>query len=129
MCLCEKQSRSTLEWVTTHLEGPGGVSTTNVASGQQWDAPNAWAPLQWTALAAAARNGFPEHASVFAKAWCHACESVYAAKTAFVEKYDAFHPADPAKGGEYALQDGFGWSNGVYLAAKHYLEIGELVGY
>jgi alpha,alpha-trehalase len=125
----EKQSRSTLEWVTTHLEGPGGISTTAVASGQQWDAPNAWAPLQWTAIAAAARNGIPEHASAFAKAWCHACESVYSSKTAFVEKYDAFHPADPAKGGEYALQDGFGWSNGVYLASKHYLETGELVGY
>ncbi len=25
---------------------PGGLTTTTVNSGQQWDAPNGWAPLQ-----------------------------------------------------------------------------------
>ncbi len=28
---------------------PGGLATTSVKSGQQWDAPNGWAPLQWVA--------------------------------------------------------------------------------
>ncbi|SQB29839.1 trehalase [Citrobacter koseri] len=32
-----------------HLLQPGGLSTTSVKSGQQWDAPNGWAPLQWVA--------------------------------------------------------------------------------
>ncbi|MFM1884212.1 MAG: hypothetical protein RL168_396 [Bacteroidota bacterium] len=124
-----EQTSSTMDFLEASLLGPGGVSTTARPSGQQWDAPNAWAPLQWTALAAAHRAGHVALAQSIARAWCHACEAVYAQKTAFVEKYDAFHPGDPAKGGEYALQDGFGWSNGVYLAALHYLETGELVGY
>lgn len=33
----------------THLLQPGGLNTTSVKSGQQWDAPNGWAPLQWVA--------------------------------------------------------------------------------
>lgn len=32
-----------------HLLQPGGLATTSVKSGQQWDAPNGWAPLQWVA--------------------------------------------------------------------------------
>jgi len=28
----------------------GGLATTLVNSGQQWDAPNGWAPLQWIAV-------------------------------------------------------------------------------
>jgi neutral trehalase len=28
------------------LLGPAGVATTDAATGQQWDAPNAWPPLQ-----------------------------------------------------------------------------------
>lgn len=125
----KKQVVATLDWVRVHLLGPGGVSTTNVDSGQQWDAPNAWAPLQWTAIAGTARCGYPDLAQTMAETWIHSCESVYAVKTALVEKYDAYHPEDPAKGGEYALQDGFGWTNGVYLAANHYLTSGKLVGF
>src|SRR2546429_9921607 len=29
---------------------PGGVVTTLIPSGQQWDAPNGWAPLEWLAI-------------------------------------------------------------------------------
>jgi alpha,alpha-trehalase len=33
-----------------------------------------------------------------------------------VEKYDVINPTVPGGGGEYALQDGFGWTNGVLAA-------------
>jgi len=29
------------------LDYPGGIPTSTVSSGQQWDFPNAWPPLQW----------------------------------------------------------------------------------
>nr|BFE97839.1 hypothetical protein GCM10020185_83750 [Pseudomonas brassicacearum subsp. brassicacearum] len=29
---------------------PGGIATTQVSNGQQWDEPNGWAPLQWVAV-------------------------------------------------------------------------------
>ncbi len=34
----------------SRLLKPGGLTTTTVNSGQQWDAPNGWAPLQWVAV-------------------------------------------------------------------------------
>ncbi|MCP5793019.1 alpha,alpha-trehalase, partial [Klebsiella pneumoniae] len=35
---------------SSRLLKPGGISTTTINSGQQWDAPNGWAPLQWVAV-------------------------------------------------------------------------------
>ena len=36
---------------------PGGIVTTTVDTGQQWDAPNGWAPLQWIAVEGLNRYG------------------------------------------------------------------------
>ena len=47
--------------------------------------------------------------------WLATCDAVYHACGKFVEKYNVLDPLAPSTGGEYALQDGFGWSNGVYL--------------
>ena len=43
--------------VQAHLLEPGGIRTTETHTGQQWDAPNGWAPLQWMAVAGFARYG------------------------------------------------------------------------
>ena len=47
--------------------------------------------------------------------WLATCDAVFRAHGKFVEKYNVLDPLAPSTGGEYALQDGFGWSNGVYL--------------
>jgi alpha,alpha-trehalase len=39
-----------------------------------------------------------------------------------VEKYNVVEPENLSKGGEYNVQDGFGWSNGVYIAMLEYLK-------
>ena len=41
------------------------------------------------------------------------------------EKYDVINPESKAIGGEYIVQDGFGWTNGVVAAfiKKYNLEI------
>ena len=36
-----------------------------------------------------------------------------------MEKYNALDTETIAGGGEYPNQDGFGWTNGVYLKLKH----------
>ena len=41
-----KQAARTLNLLRESLLGPGGVRTSLVRTGQQWDAPNGWAPLQ-----------------------------------------------------------------------------------
>jgi alpha,alpha-trehalase len=42
-------------------------------------------------------------------------ERVFQNTSKMMEKYDVVNIHKPAGGGEYATQDGFGWTNGVYL--------------
>lgn len=101
---------------------PGGVVSTLNNSGQQWDAPNGWAPLQWMTVAGLDRYGHKDLARTIAERWVALNEKVYANTGKFVEKYNVQDLSLEAGGGEYPVQDGFGWSNGVYLALKAYLE-------
>ncbi len=90
----------------------GGVVTTTIHSGQQWDAPNGWAPLQWIAVRGIARYGDDVLAHQIASRWVATVRRVYADTGKMFEKYDVEH-ALPGSGGEYPVQDGFGWTNGV----------------
>lgn len=96
----------------------GGLVTTLHQSGQQWDAPNGWAPLQWIAVEGLSRYGFEDLARKIAHNWLHNCEKVFAATGKMMEKYNVMDTQHAAGGGEYPNQDGFGWTNGVYLALK-----------
>jgi alpha,alpha-trehalase len=93
----------------------GGIVTTNISSGQQWDAPNGWAPLQWIAVAGFRRYDQPALAQAIARRWLATVQRVFANTGKLVEKYDVEHTL-PGGGGEYPLQDGFGWTNGVTRA-------------
>jgi alpha,alpha-trehalase len=93
----------------------GGIVTTNIASGQQWDAPNGWAPLQWIAVIGLRRYDQPALAHEIARRWLVTVQRVFANTGKLVEKYDVEHNL-PGGGGEYPLQDGFGWTNGVTRA-------------
>ncbi|MGH7550977.1 MAG: alpha,alpha-trehalase TreF [Gemmatimonadota bacterium] len=95
---------------------PGGFVTTLVASGQQWDAPNGWAPLQWLAIQGVRRYGRWELAVTARDRWLELNRRVYRATGRMMEKYDVVDLDRPAGGGEYPTQDGFGWTNGVALA-------------
>lgn len=97
---------------------PGGLTTTLVHSGQQWDAPNGWAPLQWIAYKGLLNYGFEETALQLKTNWISANEKVFAQSGKMTEKYDVWSQTGEASGGEYPNQDGFGWTNGVYLALK-----------
>ncbi|HEX7239881.1 MAG TPA: trehalase family glycosidase, partial [Longimicrobiaceae bacterium] len=95
---------------------PGGFVTTGIASGQQWDAPNGWPPLQWMAMEGARRYGRAELADTARGRWLALVRRTYRATGKMTEKYDVVDPAREAGGGEYPTQDGFGWTNGVALA-------------
>ncbi|HEY1130910.1 MAG TPA: alpha,alpha-trehalase TreF [Roseateles sp.] len=100
-----------------HLLGANGLLTTAQATGQQWDAPNGWAPLQWVAVQGLARYGHLTLAREIAERWCASVHRVYLATGRLLEKYDVAEDR-PGGGGEYETQDGFGWTNGVYVALK-----------
>jgi alpha,alpha-trehalase len=95
---------------------PGGFVTTGIASGQQWDAPNGWPPLQWMAMEGARRYGSADLADTARARWLALVRRTYRATGKMTEKYDVVDPARKAGGGEYPTQDGFGWTNGVALA-------------
>lgn len=96
----------------------GGLTTTLVNSGQQWDAPNGWAPLQWICFKALLNYDFQELASEVKHCWMASNEAVFNKTGKMTEKYDVWNEKADASGGEYPNQDGFGWTNGVYLAMK-----------
>jgi alpha,alpha-trehalase len=93
----------------------GGLITTLEHNGQQWDAPNGWAPLQYVAIMGLREYGYDGLANEIRDRWLKLNDKVFAAKRKMVEKYDV-ESADIGGGGEYPLQDGFGWTNGVYAA-------------
>lgn len=97
----------------------GGIVTTEFTTGQQWDAPNGWAPLQWVAYKGLQNYGLHNMAGKIKTAWLSLNEKVYQATGKMMEKYNVEDLSLDAGGGEYPVQDGFGWSNGVYVAMKN----------
>jgi alpha,alpha-trehalase len=93
---------------------PGGLRASLVDTDQQWDAPNGWPPLQWIGYQSI--KGYDDElADEIRKRWMDNNERVYANVNKMVEKYNVEDITLEAGGGEYPVQDGFGWSNGVYL--------------
>jgi alpha,alpha-trehalase len=94
---------------------PGGLPATLAKTGQQWDAPNGWAPLQWMAIQGLRNYGHNELANQIKTNWINNNIRVYENTGKMVEKYNVYDLSLLAGGGEYPVQDGFGWTNGVLL--------------
>lgn len=96
----------------------GGMVTTLEETHQQWDSPNGWAPLQWIVVKGLLNCGFTKEAAIISSRWLHLNEIIFKRTGKMLEKYQVVDPDAKAGGGEYPLQDGFGWTNGVYLKLK-----------
>jgi len=93
----------------------GGIVTTLKNTGQQWDAPNGWAPLQWIAVKGLTNYDRLSSAHTIAQRWIKLNKDVYLRTGKLMEKYNVENTTLDAGGGEYSGQDGFGWTNGVLL--------------
>ena len=118
----QDQADAVATYIADHFLKAGGVVTTLNHTGEQWDAPNGWAPLQWMTIVGLQNYGHDALARIIAERWVALNEKVYENTGKFVEKYNVEDMGLEGGGGEYPVQDGFGWSNGVYLALKAYLE-------
>jgi alpha,alpha-trehalase len=107
-----RQARRVAQGVRESLLQTHGLATTTIDTGLQWDKPNGWAPLQWIGIKALNDYGEKELAATIAQRWIRRNIAVYEQTGKLVEKYDVTGTA-AAGGGEYPLQDGFGWTNGV----------------
>jgi alpha,alpha-trehalase len=112
------QAIAVAEVTRKNLLKDGGIVTTTHHTGQQWDAPNGWAPLQWVACVGLKNYGQYELATAIGQRWLMLNEKVFHETGKMMEKYNVEDLGQPAGGGEYPGQDGFGWTNGVYLAMK-----------
>lgn len=104
------------------LKDGGLISTTN-STKQQWDAPNGWAPLQWMAIKGLRNYGFHDLADEIKSRWLKLNGDVFKRTGKMFEKYNVEDISLHAGGGEYDLQDGFGWTNGVASALMQNLDL------
>jgi alpha,alpha-trehalase len=115
-----EQAQRTALALKDRLLRDGGLGTSELESGQQWDRPNGWAPLHWMAIRGM-RNYDIALADEIACRWLKTVGSLYQQQSKLVEKYVITHSEDAkgGGGGEYPLQDGFGWTNGVTRRLLH----------
>ncbi|MGA7510048.1 MAG: alpha,alpha-trehalase TreA [Erwinia billingiae] len=112
----EEHATRTADAVKAQLLKEGGLATTNVNNGQQWDAPNGWAPLQWAAVQGLNNYGKQALAKDVGMRFLQNVQATYDKEHKLVEKYVVEGKGlGGGGGGEYPLQDGFGWTNGVTL--------------
>lgn len=110
-----KQAAAVARRIQADFLKPGGLMATLQVTGQQWDAPNGWAPLHWVAIQALRSYGYHQLAEEIKRRWIKTNLAVFKETGKFVEKYDVTN-GKKGGGGEYPLQDGFGWTNGVFAA-------------
>jgi alpha,alpha-trehalase len=93
----------------------GGIAATNFESGQSWDAPFGFAPLQWLTIKGFRNYGHNASANDIKKRWIDLNVSVFKNTGKLLEKYNVKDLSDATGGGTYPAQDGYGWTNGVLL--------------
>jgi alpha,alpha-trehalase len=107
------QAASVAKNIEKYFLKEGGLATTLKATGQQWDGSNGWAPLQYIAIEGLRNYGYHSLANTIKKRWVTLNLKVYKEQHRLVEKYNVQSTTGLGGGGEYPLQDGFGWTNGV----------------
>jgi alpha,alpha-trehalase len=112
----DDQAKSVVEVAKEKLIHAGGIACTDIITKHQWDAPNGWAPLQWISYVGLKNYDFNEEAKSLATRWMALNEKVFKSTGKLMEKYNVVDMTLEAGGGEYDVQDGFGWTNGVYIA-------------
>jgi alpha,alpha-trehalase len=112
----KEQAARSVDFLRKNFLKPGGVVTTLRTTGQQWDAPNGWAPLQWITIIGLENYGYRDLAKEIARRWIKLNNDAFLKTGKLMEKYNVVNTKAEAGGGEYLGQDGFGWTNGVLLA-------------
>ena len=110
------QAHAASDTLKTNFLKFAGLRTTTITTAQQWDAPNGWAPLQWIAIKGLLNYEHNDFAKEISDRWIAINDTTYKNTGKMMEKYNIATEGLLAGGGEYLSQDGFGWTNGVYLA-------------
>lgn len=100
------------------FERPGGLLTSTNRSGDQWDAPFGWAPLELIAVEGLRRYGYDEDANRIAGKFLGMVQHEFRRTGTIREKYDVERRTADIQGevryGYSSNEVGFGWTNGVF---------------
>ena len=100
------------------FERPGGLRTSAKRSGDQWDAPFGWAPLELIAVEGLRQYGYNDDANRIARKFLSMVHHEYRRTGTILEKYDVERRAADIRGevryGYASNEVGFGWTNGVF---------------
>lgn len=101
------------------FERPGGIVTSTHVSGNQWDAPFGWAPLQLAAVQGMRRYGYQTDADRVSMEFLSLVLQEFDKHHTIVEKYDVEHRTSNVSSqihyGYSTNVVGFGWTNAVFL--------------
>jgi alpha,alpha-trehalase len=112
----QNRAKGVAQQVESKFLKSGGLITTQLNTGEQWDCPNGWAPLHWVSIQGLKQYGFDDLASEISTKWLATVTQFFNATGKLMEKYNVVSVDDIAQGGEYDVQEGFGWTNGVTQA-------------
>jgi alpha,alpha-trehalase len=127
--LASKEQAAAVEKNLSQFERPGGLQTSTYASGNQWDAPFGWAPLEMIAIDGLRRYGYNEDAERISMEFLSLVRSEFLRQGYIVEKYDVVHRGSNVSAnihfGYSANQAGFGWTNAAFTELYDQLTPGD----
>jgi len=118
-----KQAGQMAGVIQTKFLRPWGLATSFKRTGQQWDSPNGWAPMQFMTINGLQNYRQDDLARTIALRWINTNIAVFKQTGKLTEKYNVDDNTLNAGGGEYPQQDGYGWTNGVLLYLLNYYHI------
>ncbi|MFH0702567.1 MAG: trehalase family glycosidase [bacterium] len=123
--LNQKQAKKIRDIIVKDFESKGGILTSpkfqNIkindlksTTEYQWGYPNGWAPIQWITIDGLNNYGFKKDAKRISEKWINLNTDIYQKTGKLFEKYNVVENNIDVNT-SYPQQDGFGWTNGVYL--------------
>eukprot|EP01053_Blabericola_migrator_P006099 Blabericola_migrator_1__6098@NODE_307_length_10081_cov_93_692830_g251_i0_p3_GENE_NODE_307_length_10081_cov_93_692830_g251_i0NODE_307_length_10081_cov_93_692830_g251_i0_p3_ORF_typecomplete_len554_score102_39Trehalase/PF01204_18/4_8e75GDE_C/PF06202_14/8_5e16Bac_rhamnosid6H/PF17389_2/5_7e13Glyco_hydro_36/PF17167_4/1_5e05DUF608/PF04685_13/1_1e03DUF608/PF04685_13/0_015GlcNAc_2epim/PF07221_11/0_32GlcNAc_2epim/PF07221_11/6e02_NODE_307_length_10081_cov_93_692830_g251_i075199180 len=108
-----EKAEKTLFTVKDKLLRKGGLVSTQQKTGEQWDSPFGWAPLQYFYIIAALNYGHIPEAVDVATRWLEMVNNNFNKYGRIFEKYDVTTAEMQTHGGEYVTQAGFAFTNAI----------------
>ncbi|MGH9439212.1 MAG: trehalase family glycosidase, partial [Terriglobia bacterium] len=116
--LASKEQAARIERNLPLFEREGGLQTSTHVTGNQWDAPFGWAPLEMIAIDGLRKYGYDADAERLSMKFLSLVRNDYLQRGYIVEKYDVVHPGSNVAAeihyGYSANQAGFGWTNAAF---------------
>lgn len=112
----------------TRIEEKYGIATCEKGSrdiSYQWDYPNGWACMQYILIAGLSNYGYTNDAKRIAEKYIGLAEMVFEETGNLWEKYNVADGSINVNN-EYKMPTMMGWSAGVYIAAKVFINGGKI---